>query len=108
MRRQRKPAPTVLPIGARLKGEGEMRRDRSLLLLGTGLVASLARPGGNVIGSTVQAPDLAGKRLGFSREVIPSLVLTTEGTRRAVAKPNCSGGISYRPCILFARSCVHE
>ncbi len=73
MRRQRKPAPTVLPIGARLKGEGEMRRDRSLLLLGTGLVASLARPGGNVIGSTVQAPDLAGKRLGFLREVIPSL-----------------------------------
>ena len=41
--------------------------------VGTGLVASLARPGGNVTGSTVQAPDLAGKRVGLLRDVIPGL-----------------------------------
>src|SRR5262249_31184264 len=39
----------------------------------TGLVASLARPGGNVTGLSIQQTDLAGKRLELLREVIPSL-----------------------------------
>jgi putative ABC transport system substrate-binding protein len=41
--------------------------------LGSGLVASLARPGGNVTGLSVQATDIAGKRLEFLKEVVPSL-----------------------------------
>jgi ABC-type uncharacterized transport system substrate-binding protein len=41
--------------------------------VGTGLVTSLARPGGNVTGLSIQATDLAGKRLGLLREVIPGL-----------------------------------
>ena len=41
--------------------------------VGTGLVASLARPGGNVTGLSMQAADLAGKRLEFLREVLPGL-----------------------------------
>jgi putative ABC transport system substrate-binding protein len=41
--------------------------------LGTGLVASLARPGGNITGLSLQNPDLTGKRLELLREVAPGL-----------------------------------
>jgi putative ABC transport system substrate-binding protein len=41
--------------------------------LSTGLVASLARPGGNVTGLSVQSADIAGKRLEILRELVPSL-----------------------------------
>jgi putative ABC transport system substrate-binding protein len=41
--------------------------------VGTGLVASLARPGGNVTGLAMQSIDLVGKRLALLREVIPDL-----------------------------------
>ena len=41
--------------------------------IGTGLVPSLARPGGNLTGLTSIAPDLEGKRLQLLREVVPAL-----------------------------------
>lgn len=42
-------------------------------LAATGLVASMARPGGNVTGQTIIAPDLTGKRLALLKEVVPGL-----------------------------------
>ena len=39
----------------------------------TGVVASLARPGGNVTGLSSQTTDLAGKRIELLREVVPGL-----------------------------------
>jgi putative ABC transport system substrate-binding protein len=41
--------------------------------IGTGLVQSLARPGGNVTGLSNQISDTSGKKLEFLREIVPSL-----------------------------------
>jgi ABC transporter substrate binding protein len=38
-----------------------------------GLIASLARPGGNLTGLSMQSADVAGKRLALLREVVPGL-----------------------------------
>jgi putative ABC transport system substrate-binding protein len=41
--------------------------------VGSGLVASLAQPGGNVTGMSLMAPDLGGKRLELLKELLPRL-----------------------------------
>jgi putative ABC transport system substrate-binding protein len=46
---------------------------QSLDPLGTGLVVSLAHPGGNVTGLSTQQADIAAKRLELLREVVPGL-----------------------------------
>jgi putative ABC transport system substrate-binding protein len=41
--------------------------------LGSGLVTSLAQPGGNVTGMSLMVPDLGGKRLELLKELLPRL-----------------------------------
>jgi putative ABC transport system substrate-binding protein len=41
--------------------------------VGSGLVASLAQPGGNVTGMSLMAPDLGGKRLELLKELLPGV-----------------------------------
>jgi putative ABC transport system substrate-binding protein len=58
--------------------------------VGSGIVASLARPDGNVTGLSSQATDTVGKRLELLREVIPDLrhlaILTDPSNASAVAE----------------------
>jgi len=58
--------------------------------IGSGLVASLARPGGNVTGLSVQQPDLLGKRLELLREMIPAMrrlaIMANGGNRAALSE----------------------
>jgi putative tryptophan/tyrosine transport system substrate-binding protein len=58
-----KRATTMIPIVIAIIGDP----------LGGGLVASLARPGGNVTGLSMVQPETAGKRLELLREVVPGL-----------------------------------
>jgi ABC-type uncharacterized transport system substrate-binding protein len=55
------PATTTIPIVMAEAGDA----------VGTGLVASLARPGGNVTGLSVISPDLVGKRIELLKEAAP-------------------------------------
>ena len=58
-----KQATSVIPIVFGIAGDP----------VGTGLIASLARPGGNVTGLSLQQADLAGKRLELLREAVPGV-----------------------------------
>jgi putative ABC transport system substrate-binding protein len=60
--------------------------------VGSGMVASLARPGGNITGMSLQSPDLAGKRVELLREVVP-------GLRRLAIFAN----VGYPPAALELR-----
>ena len=41
--------------------------------VGSGVVASLARPGGNITGLSTLAPEISGKRLELLKEIVPKL-----------------------------------
>jgi ABC-type uncharacterized transport system substrate-binding protein len=69
-----KQATSVIPIVIAAAGDP----------VGTGLVASLARPGGNVTGLSIQQTDVAAKRLELLREIVP-------GLRRLAILGNVSG-----------------
>ena len=68
--------------------------------VGTGFVASLARPGGNITGNSAMSPELSAKRLELLREVVPRL------SRVAILwNPDIRGAvIDYRETETAARS----
>jgi putative tryptophan/tyrosine transport system substrate-binding protein len=41
--------------------------------VGSGIVSNLARPGGNITGSSLNSPELAGKRLQLLKEMLPGI-----------------------------------
>jgi putative ABC transport system substrate-binding protein len=50
---------------------------RGLAPVETGLIASLARPGGNLTGTTIQAPELGGKSMEVLRDTVPRATRVT-------------------------------
>jgi putative tryptophan/tyrosine transport system substrate-binding protein len=82
-----KQATSVIPIVFAVAGDP----------VGVGLVASLARPGGNVTGLSTQQTDTTSKRIEFLREVVPSL------RRLAIlANPNSPNVVSELPEVQAA------
>ncbi|HWO92723.1 MAG TPA: ABC transporter substrate-binding protein [Methylomirabilota bacterium] len=68
--------------------------------VGTGFVASLARPSGNVTGLSALSPELSGKRLGLLREVVPGLARVA-----IIWNPDVRGALfDYKETEAAARS----
>jgi len=72
-------ATTTIPIVMAFSGDDPVR---------SGFVTSLARPGGNITGLTILAPDLSAKRLELMREIAPTIsrvgVLSNPGTQTSL------------------------
>src|SRR5262249_13874852 len=66
--------------------------------VGSGYVDSLARPGGNATGLSLQWTDLVGKRLELLREVLPAI------TRLGTIGPRGSPGVTAETAELRTRA----
>ena len=92
VRRLRAP-PNMRPTQSRSCGMADPVADE--------LVASLARPGGNVTGTTFLGPELVGKRLQLLRQVVPGLGAWRRfGIRAPIANapwPACCKNSKLRP-----------
>ena len=67
--------------------------------VGTGFVASLARPGGNITGLSTLSPEISGKQLELLREIVPRLsrvavfeTSTRPGTVQALRETELAAG----------------
>jgi putative tryptophan/tyrosine transport system substrate-binding protein len=76
--------------------------------VGTGLVASLAQPGGNITGLSIQQTDLAGKRLEILRELLPGLgtlaILVNAGSPNAMLEMDEAQFAARRLGLAVVRS----
>jgi hypothetical protein len=75
--------------------------------VGGGLVTSLAQPGGNVTGLSIQSTDVAGKRVELLREVVPRLrrlaIMVDFGNPQPVLEMGEGGAGERRPSSLRKR-----
>ena len=80
--------------------------------VGTGLVASLARPGGNVTGLSLQQPEIASKRLQILRDLLPNLhtlaILANAGSPNAVLEMGEADAAARRLGLAVVRSEVRK
>ena len=80
--------------------------------VGTGLVASLARPGGNVTGLSLQQPEIASKRLQILRDLFPNLhtlaILANSGSPNAVLEMGEADAAARRLGLAVVRSEVRK
>jgi putative ABC transport system substrate-binding protein len=67
--------------------------------VGSGFVASLARPGGNITGLSTLAPEISGKQLELLKEIVPRLfrvavfgTSTRQGTAQALKELELAAG----------------
>jgi putative ABC transport system substrate-binding protein len=66
--------------------------------VGSGFVASLARPGGNITGLSTLAPELGGKQLDLLKEIVPRLARvavfgsSTAGTAQRLRETELAAG----------------
>ncbi|HEY7168904.1 MAG TPA: ABC transporter substrate-binding protein [Candidatus Binatia bacterium] len=67
--------------------------------VGSGFVASLARPGGNITGLSALAPEISGKQLEILKEIVPKLsrvaalgISTNPGNEHAVKEIQLAAG----------------
>jgi putative tryptophan/tyrosine transport system substrate-binding protein len=80
--------------------------------VGTGLVASLARPGGNVTGLSLQQPEIASKRLQILLDLLPNLhalaILANSGSPNAVLEMGEADAAARRLGLSVVRSEVQK
>jgi putative tryptophan/tyrosine transport system substrate-binding protein len=79
-------------------------------IIGAGLIASLSRPGGNVTGVTILAPELSAKRLEILRDIIPGLSRVTalhdptSGTSQATMAESAARALNLKLQVLDIRN----
>ncbi len=79
--------------------------------VGSGFVASLARPGGNITGLSQMASDLVGKRLELLKEIVPRLLrvaalweLNNPGNAQALRETELAAGAFGVQLQFFRRA----
>ena len=76
--------------------------------IGSGLVSSLAHPGGNVTGMSALASDLASKRVGLLKELVPNANASRFYGTRAISQRSLNGRIPKLQPSRLGLLCCHS